>query len=209
MNSFVPELFTIISLMIGLFGGTISAIVFIKAAGDRRVQHNLAQTDAKIDEMVEAGAKEESLTDADQYRCKIERCRGAFRILTLIPIVFFALWIFLTSFYVSLSAECKPLFDYSQQIGQSSEITDSNQTPTPGKSDSSGIQMTIADICVFLKGYLFSRRTCFIITLVDALCIYIAYKFLRRAKKQYQEVEKLHKTIMSQTKPEYKKTQTS
>ena len=93
-------LFSIMPLMIGVFGGTISVIVVIKNVGNQRVKGNLAA----IERMIHALLGKEEFKDSDNhsrvcnYRDKVENCRNAFGVCTLIPVIIFTVWIIMVSF---------------------------------------------------------------------------------------------------------------
>ena len=68
MNDPLPELFTLISLMIGLFGATVTAVLFIKAFGEKKVVEYLEEAKEKTLEMETAGSSKDSLLRLDGYR---------------------------------------------------------------------------------------------------------------------------------------------
>ena len=68
------QLFTIISLMIGIFGATISVILVIRNVGTQKVKDNDKLALDKIEEMKEKGAVADILDEAGGYRRKINYC---------------------------------------------------------------------------------------------------------------------------------------
>jgi len=200
------ELFTIISLMIGLFGGSISTIIVIRATCERRVQIHLGEADEKIKEMGGSNCQKDTLTEADVYRDRIKKCLDAFQNIALIPSILFLFWIFLTSFYVSLSTDCGVLFDHSQKNNQNLEIKKQNETKEPYDAKQSSARMIINAINIQLARVLFCRLTIILITIVFAFCVSWAWRNLRRSDKQYIELEKLHRTAIREKTAQYKKT---
>ncbi len=190
------QLLAIISLMIGMFGATISVIVVTRRIGEMRVRRNLDAAEAKIADLQDWKAGKATLDNAECYRRNIAGCRAAFTIITLVPIIVFGVWIFLTSFYVSLSGDCKELFIFCDT--QDSQTTNTKQTTKSDSPDESATQALIDEMCGFVETKLFSSCTVLIVTLIHLLSVFAAIKFVRRANYKEIEIEKLHTTVKAQ-----------
>jgi hypothetical protein len=183
--------------MIGLFGGSISTIMVIRNACQKRVEGNLANAVAKIKDMEDIKCPQETLKTANIYRIKIENSGKVFGTISVFPSVIFLIWIFLTCLYVILSPDCIKLFEHTDQKYHNSSKTDPNQTAeTNNAVDPSALKdLGIAVSSILYKG-LFNKFTIGLIAFIDALCIYIAQKNWKLPKSQYQEIIKLHKTVV-------------
>jgi hypothetical protein len=205
-NVFLPDLFSIISLMIGLFGGSISTIVVIRHSCDQKVSRYLEETKEKTKEMEAVRCRKESLQEADRYRDRITRLGKSYRTLTLFPSVIFLIWIFLTSFYVSLSVDCDLVFSSCQSNVAPSDVQNPKESLVPRQETESSIRIIIDALNNILKKLLFRRLTLFVITLVDLICVWRAWRNLKGADKQYQAIVTLHKTVVRENTPEFEKT---
>jgi len=209
MDEPLPELFTLISLMIGLFGATVTAVIFIKAFGEKKVVEYLDEAKEKTLEMEKTGSSEESLLKLDGYRKGIEHCRIGFAAVTITPVALFAIWVFSTCIYVSLSEECEQLFAVSRKFDQPFVGADPNKerTTKDGSAASAGHILKNA-ITECLRRRIFGRTTCTATTIIDLACILLGFLCLGQSWRRHKDITKLHETVIAERIPRLKKTPT-
>ncbi len=159
------HLLTLISLMIGIFGASISAILTIRTFGEKWVAGKIIQAGemyALIDTMSKGSfCKHFSkiIRDTIKFLYKV------WRILFLVPIVIFSLWAFSTAFYVTGGETCKSYFV---------SIIPDNNAPTASLNVSNGKESTHIDMPWFLgRTVLFAITCIYSLSIVVALLIFI------------------------------------
>ncbi len=171
-------LFTIISLMIGVFGATISVILVIRNVGSKKVDENYKLACDKISEMEDAGIVDINIGDAENYRDKIKHCGTWFTRYTLFAAIIFGVWVFATAFYVSFNGYCKQL---SQPVSSSAA----------NSADPFSFNKIISTI-------LFGDWTIGIVSFAYLFLVGFALFHLQKTDANYKEVGKLHKALMAQ-----------
>ena len=97
------ELFTIISLMIGLFGGTYSVIAFIVSEGNKKItkDHDTCKSKA---ESIKTISGEEAYNEAKKSLSKLCSCRTTWKFVQIAAILVFAGWSFFATVYVAIQS---------------------------------------------------------------------------------------------------------
>lgn len=182
-------LFTIIPLMIGIFGATISVILIIRESGLVKVEASLSLSASKIKALKNAKATDPNVTEAKEYRDKIISCRTWLGRYTFAAALLFGAWIFLTAFYVSFSGGCKQL---SQPIQSCREQPDPNKPAADPKQ----VQANKGGFHKITEGVLFSDYTIGIVALLDLSLLIAAGFHLWRATANYRALYKMHTRLM-------------
>ena len=184
-------LFTIIPLMIGIFGATISVILVIRNTGLDKVKANLNLSATKIKELKKYNADDSNVTTAKDFHDKIISCRTWLGRYTFFAAILFGGWIFLTAFYVSFNGGCK-------QLCLPIQCCYEQRDPNTPAVDSNHVQANKSGFHKIAEGALFSDGTIVIVTILDIFFVIAAWFHLWRATINYRELQKLHKYVMPQ-----------
>ena len=182
---------TPISLMIGLFGATLGAILSIKTWGDKKLELFLGEAGEKIRTMKDLSQGGLVLDLSQKHRKGILLCGTAWRLLIFVPIVVFALWAFMAGFYVSTSKICHPFFSHSQESNE--DIKSSSQSLGESSASYKGKSSPV------VYSLLFSRPTIFIVTFIDCLCMLAAVGFLIFLGKRLGQIRLLHRIVVDES----------
>ena len=205
----MPQLFTIISIMIGLFGGSISTIIIMRNTCERRITENLKSADEMIRELQEIDCSADSLKQAGQSRDYIKNSGNSFTGVASAPSLLFLIWIFLTCLFIILSPDCRTLFKPAQSHNQKTETgTQEQTTPQLQWHELPPLQLAGNAISMLLVPLLFSKYTLGFVALVDLLCIHLARRLRKNVGRQYDKITTLHKTLTQEKGEAYKKMKT-
>lgn len=182
-------LFTIIPLMIGIFGATISVLLVVREAGLVKIKASLSLSASKLKALKKAHAKDLNIADAKEYHDKIISCRTWLGRYTFAAALLFGTWIFLTAFYVSFSGGCKQL---SLQIQSCCE----QQDPNKPEADPKPVLVNKSGFHKITEGVLFSDWTIGIVALLDLSLLIAAGFHLCRVTVNYRALYKMHTRLM-------------
>lgn len=191
-------LFTIIPLMIGIFGATISVIIVIRNVGSQKVEDNHLLANSKIEEMKNSGAVTSIINDAETHRDNIKQCGTWFTRYTFITAAIFGVWIFTSAFYVSFSGGCKELTQLGFNHTTNTPPADPCQAGTGlGGVDESTLHNPDA-LKKIISAVLFSDWTIGLVSFAYLVLLCFAFCHLIRADSNYDEIFKMHKNFMRQ-----------
>lgn len=166
-------IFTIISLMIGVFGATLSVIMSVKSFGDRRVDQAEEQVGEQItiiEGLVEDNEQSRAVWVCRKCRKVISLCGHAWRVLLFIPIAFFAFWAFSTAFYVATNDACSIYFDQLTNPDPN-QVVDANAPSAIHGGEGGPLGLSKAPM-------LFQPWMILLVSVVDLVCIFAAFGFL-------------------------------
>lgn len=197
-------LFTIIPLMIGIFGATISVIFVIRNVGFQKVKDNHELANSKIEEMKDSKAAPSILSDVQILRDNIRQCGTWFTRYTLIAAAIFGVWVFTTAFYVSFSGGCKKLTQFGSVHTTNTPPADPCQAGTGSGGVDENTHHNPSVLKKTISAVLFSDWTIGLVSLAYLVLLGFALYHLRRADSNYDEVFKTHKNFMRQREADTK-----
>lgn len=184
-------LFTLISLMIGIFGATISAILSIRTFGERWISGKVTEVEQMFAMIVELSRGNIVRYVSHKVRNLIIWSAKIWRISFLVPIVVFSIWAFATAFFVTGSETCTPYFmsgSYdSNNLASSSTV--SNEPTITQKKESDHITMP----------WFLGRTVLWSITLVYVISIAFALLFLVFIRVLLVIIRFAHRTIVEES----------
>jgi hypothetical protein len=193
--------------MIGIFGATISVIFVIRNVGSQKVKDNHGLANSKIEEMKNGDAVPSILSDAEAYRDNIKQCGTWFTRYTLTAAAIFGVWIFTTAFYVSFRGGCKEL----TQLGSNHTTNTPPADPCQAGTGSGGVDESTHHNPGVLKKtistVLFSDWTIGLVSSAYLVLLCFAWRHLKLADNNYDEVFKMHKNFMRQREADTKDLQ--
>lgn len=197
-------LFTIIPLMIGIFGATISVIFVIRNVGTQKVKDNHELANSKIEEMKTAKAVASIVGDAETYRDNIKQCGTWFTRYTLTAVAIFGVWVFATAFYVSFSGGCKKIAQSTSSTTPETPPADPCQAATRSGGVDENTHHNPSALKKTISAGLFSDWTVGLVSVAYLLLLFFAWRHLKLADNNYDEVFKMHKNFMRQREAETK-----
>lgn len=173
---------TIVSLMIGVFGATVSVVYLLRADCVAYIDSTLEDANTKKADIVDSGKKKTEKT-ARWLLTGMRRVGTASKYILLLPILCFALWAFSTSFYLSGSDDCKNYFSndtnkVNYENGQEQDISGNDRVKDNNNS-----------------AFLFSRKVLFIVTVIDVVGIIVAIILWIATRALYKVFLMLHTSI--------------
>lgn len=161
------DIFTSISLMIGIFGATLAAIVSIKTFGDHTVKDAVANAGVRTKHLAEIARGKTAIRICRACRKGTTCCSWGWGSLLVVPIACFAVWIFSLAFYVGYSDSCSHAFSTKPVPNQAQKdpnaVSDANARESLSSHDRDTIDP--ADVTWSLR-----RGTLRVVTIINLGC---------------------------------------